>query len=129
MDGMAVRIHGQAYILLPAGSRGVALMIFENFGVIERYNAADAYVIGVGHLSDRIGGSSKFKASWPRDDRALTFSERQEMQRRLNAAGFDTQGVDGKIGPKTLEAVRGFQRARGLVPDGYASLELLKKLR
>ena len=82
MDGKAVPNHGQASILLPAGSRGVALMIFDNFGVIERYNAADAYVIGVGHLSDRIGGASKFKASWPRDDRALTLSERQEMQRR-----------------------------------------------
>ena len=44
-------------------------------------------------------------------------------------AGFDTQGVDGRIGPKTLEAVRGFQRAQGMTPDGYASLELLKELR
>ena len=129
MDGQPVPNDGQAAILLPAGSQGVALMVFDNFGVIERYNAADAYVIGVGHLSDRIGGGASFKASWPRGDRALTFSERQEMQRRLSAAGFDTQGVDGKIGPKTLDAVRGFQRARGLVPDGYASLDLLKKLR
>ena len=122
MDGKAVPNHGQASILLPAGSQGVALMVFDNFGVIERYNAADAYVIGVGHLSDRIAGGPQFKAGWPRGDRALTFSERQEMQRRLSAAGFDTQGVDGRIGPKTLEAVREFQRAKGLVPDGYASL-------
>lgn len=129
MDGKAVPNHGQASILLPAGSQGVALMIFDNFGVIERYNAADAYVIGVGHLSDHIAGGSEFKAGWPRGDRALTFSERKEMQQRLSAAGFDTQGVDGRIGPKTLEAVRGFQRASGLVPDGYASLELLKRLR
>lgn len=128
-DGQPVSNHGEASILLPAGSQGVALMVFDNFGVIERYNAADAYVIGVGHLSDRIGGGAPFKASWPRGDRALTFSERQEMQRRLSAAGFDTQGVDGKIGPKTLEAVRGFQRSRGLVPDGYASLALLEALR
>ncbi|WP_108836966.1 lytic murein transglycosylase [Tateyamaria sp. Alg231-49] len=129
MDGKAVSNHGQASILLPAGSQGVALMIFDNFGVIERYNAADAYVIGVGHLSDRIAGGSEFKASWPRSDRALTFAERQEMQQRLSAAGFDTQGVDGRIGPKTLEAVRGFQRAQGMTPDGYASLELLQRLR
>ena len=129
MDGKPVANHGQASILLPAGSQGVALMIFDNFGVIERYNAADAYVIGVGHLSDRIAGGSTFKAGWPRDDRALTFAERQEMQRRLSAAGFDTQGVDGRIGPKTIEAVRGFQRAQGMTPDGYASLELLTRLR
>jgi membrane-bound lytic murein transglycosylase B len=37
-------------------------MIFDNFRVIERYNPADAYVIGVGHLSDRIAGGPAFRA-------------------------------------------------------------------
>ncbi|WP_299607958.1 lytic murein transglycosylase [uncultured Tateyamaria sp.] len=129
VDGKPVPNHGAASILLPAGGQGAAFMIFKNFEVIERYNAADAYVIGVGHLSDRIGGGAAFQAEWPRGDRALTFSERQEMQRRLTAAGFSTQGVDGKIGPKTLEAVRAFQQAQGLTADGYASLSLLKRLR
>ena len=129
MNGAPVPNHGSASKLLPAGSQGAAFMVFNNFAVIERYNAADAYVIGVGHLSDRIKGGPKIAANWPRGDRALTFSERQEMQQRLTAAGFNTQGVDGRIGPKTAEAVRGFQRSRGLVPDGYASLELLKVLR
>ena len=129
VNGKPVPDHGPASILLPAGSQGVAFMVFRNFAVIERYNAADAYVIGVGHLSDRIGGGARFAAGWPRGDRALTFVERKEMQQRLTDAGFDTQGVDGKIGPKTLAAVRGFQRARGLTPDGYASLGLLKRLR
>ncbi|GGX38599.1 murein transglycosylase [Tateyamaria omphalii] len=128
-DGQPVPDYGSASILLPAGSQGVAFMIFKNFEVIERYNAADAYVIGVGHLSDRIGGGAGFKADWPLQDRALTFSERKEMQRRLTAAGFSTQGVDGRIGPKTLEAVRTFQQSQGLVADGYASVSLLKRLR
>jgi membrane-bound lytic murein transglycosylase B len=86
-------------------------------------------VIGVGHLSDRIKGGPAIQSRWPRGDRALTFAERKEMQQRLTRAGFDTQGVDGKIGPNTLEAVRAFQRANGMAPDGYASLSLLKKLR
>lgn len=128
-DGAAVPDHGAASILLPAGSRGVALMIFRNFAVIERYNAADAYVIGVGHLSDRIGGGAAFKADWPREDRALSRNERKEMQRRLTARGFSTQGVDGLVGPNTLKAVRAFQLAEGLTPDGYASYALLKRLR
>jgi membrane-bound lytic murein transglycosylase B len=54
------------------GAEGVALMIFDNFRVIERYNPADAYVIGVGHLSDRIAGGPAFRAGWPRGDRALS---------------------------------------------------------
>ena len=51
------------------------------------------------------------------------------MQQLLTAKGFDTKKIDGKIGPLTIEAVRGFQRSVGLVPDGYASLDILKRLR
>ncbi|WP_299672730.1 lytic murein transglycosylase [uncultured Roseobacter sp.] len=129
MRGRAVPNYGRASILLPAGGQGAAFMIFKNFSVIERYNTADAYVIGVGHLSDRIKGGPAIQASWPRGDRALTFSERKELQQRLTRAGFSTQGVDGRIGPKTIAAVRAYQRNQGLVQDGYASLSLLKRLR
>ncbi|NSY38731.1 lytic murein transglycosylase [Leisingera sp. ANG59] len=129
LDGRAVKDYGPASILLPAGSEGAAFMIFQNFAVLERYNTADAYVIGVGHLADRIKGGSPIKANWPRGDRALTLSEREEMQERLTSAGFDTGGIDGKIGPKTIGAVRAYQVANGLTPDGYASLHLLQRLR
>lgn len=127
--GRPVPNHGQASILLPAGSQGAAFMIFNNFHVIERYNTADAYVIGVGHLSDRIAGAGPLNADWPRDDRNLRFREKQEMQKLLTARGFNTQGVDGIIGPNTIQAIRRFQSSVGLVPDGYASYEILKRLR
>jgi lytic murein transglycosylase len=128
-DGSALPDHGEGSILLPAGAEGVALMIYDNFRVIERYNPADAYVIGVGHLSDRIQGGPAFRAGWPRGDRALTGDERRELQSRLTAAGFSTGGVDGRIGPRTTEAVRRFQASQGVIPDGYASLRLLERLR
>jgi lytic murein transglycosylase len=121
--------YGPASVLLPAGSDGAAFLIFNNFSVIEEYNTADAYVIGVGHLSDRIKGADPIKAEWPREDRALTFKERQQMQRLLTAAGFNTKGVDGKIGPNSISAIKGFQRSAGMIPDGYASLNLLERLR
>ncbi len=129
IQGRAVPNHGPASILLPAGKQGAAFMIFKNFEVIEHYNTADAYVIGVGHLSDRIQGGPAIQGSWPRGDRALTLKERLELQTRLTEAGFDTQKIDGKIGPLTIAAVRDYQRAIGLAPDGYASLTLLKSLR
>ncbi|WP_412175613.1 lytic murein transglycosylase [Albidovulum litorale] len=129
MAGNPVSDHGPASILLPAGAKGAAFMIFQNFHVIERYNTADAYVIGVGHLADRIRGGDPIRADWPREDRALLLAERRELQERLTSAGFDTQGVDGKIGPNTIAAIRAFQRKAGLVPDGYASLDVLKRLR
>lgn len=127
--GGRVPNHGRASILLPAGAQGAAFMIFNNFHVIERYNSADAYVIGVGHLSDRIGGAGPIRANWPRDDRNLRFAEKKEMQRLLTARGFNTQGVDGVIGPNTIQAIRRFQSTQGMVPDGYASYEILKRLR
>ncbi|MCA3488795.1 MAG: lytic murein transglycosylase [Rhodobacter sp.] len=128
-EGGALPDHGPASVLLPAGARGAAFLVFANFGTIERYNAADAYVIGVGHLADRIAGAPPIRAAWPRQDRVLSFDERVELQQRLAAAGFDPGAADGRIGPNTIAAVRAFQRSIGAVPDGYASLGVLQKLR
>ena len=129
MSGRPVRDYGTASILLPAGARGPAFMIFGNFRAIERYNSADSYVIAVGHLADRLKGAPDFAAAWPRNDRALRSSERIELQARLTARGYNTQGVDGRIGPNTISAIRQYQNAAGLVPDGYASVALLVALR
>jgi membrane-bound lytic murein transglycosylase B len=53
--------EGLASVLLPGGWRGAAFLIFPNFQVIERYNTADAYVIAVGHLADRIAGGRRLQ--------------------------------------------------------------------
>lgn len=129
INGDQIPDHGAASILLPGGAQGVALVVFNNFRVIERYNPADAYVIAIGHLSDRISGGRSFSADWPRGDRALSFAEREELQRHLLAAGHYAEDVDGIIGPITIAAVRSYQDAVGVTPDGYASLRLLERLR
>jgi membrane-bound lytic murein transglycosylase B len=128
-DGGALPDHGAAVILLPGGHRGAAFILFRNFTVLETYNTADAYVIAVGHLADRMRGGPALVGTWPRDERALTYDERIELQERLTAAGFDTRGVDARVGPLTVAAIRGYQRAEGLVPDGFPSVALLQSLR
>ncbi|MGB8814114.1 MAG: lytic murein transglycosylase [Paracoccaceae bacterium] len=128
-QGAALPDHGLASVLLPAGFRGAAFLTFRNFQAIETYNTADAYVIAVGHLADRLKGGPAIQAAWPRDDRALLVEERLELQQRLTAAGFDTGGVDGKIGPNTIAAVKAYQGSIGVAQDGYAGLDVLKRLR
>ena len=66
-------------------------------------------------------------AEVPRLEKARADAE--AVAEALTAQGFDTQKIDGKIGPLTINAVRAFQVARGLVPDGYASPRLLEQLR
>ncbi|MES2435310.1 MAG: lytic murein transglycosylase [Pseudomonadota bacterium] len=128
-DATPLPATGWASLLLPAGARGPAFLVYDNFAAIEAYNKADSYVIAVGHLADRIAGGAAFNASWPRDLRALTLEERKEMQTLLLAAGVYAGTADGKVGPLTVAAVKAFQQSRGMVVDGYPSLEILQALR
>lgn len=128
-SGTAVKDYGLASVLLPGGAEGSAFLIFSNFETLENYNTADAYVVAVGHLADRIRGWPPFEHGWPRHLRVLTFDERIELQKRLTSAGFDTEKIDAKMGPLTVDAIRRFQSDQGILPDGYPSLDVLDRLR
>ncbi len=128
MDGALIPNYGRAGLWTPGGYGGPAFVVFDNFFVIQRYNRAKPYVTAVGHLGDRIFGADAFKASWPKDNRPLNRAETRLLQERLTAKGYDTQGVDGLIGPNSIAAIRAFQRAQGMVPDGNATLAVLKRL-
>ncbi|WP_245943882.1 lytic murein transglycosylase [Acuticoccus kandeliae] len=122
------RPSDQAYLYYPAGANGPAFLMLHNFDVIKRYNNADAYALGVGHLADRIVGGGDFSQNWPRDERPLSRVQVQEMQSLLTRRGFSTGGVDGQVGPMTREAIRAYQKSSGTVPDGFASTKLLNEL-
>lgn len=42
----------------------------------------------------------------------------KDVQSALKAAGFDPGSIDGKLGPRTQQAIKEFQRAKGLKIDG-----------
>ena len=127
--GGALPDYGDASVIAPAGARGPAFVVFHNFLVIKRYNNATSYALAVGHLGDRIVGAGPFQDSWPRGDKPLSRGEKIEMQQRLTDLGYDTQGADGIIGPNSRKAIRSFQSAQGMTPDGYENAALLKALR
>ncbi|WP_375687023.1 lytic murein transglycosylase [Pseudooceanicola sp. LIPI14-2-Ac024] len=129
VSGRAVGDFGSAKLLLPAGAKGIAFLTFKNFDVIKRYNASDAYALGVGHLGDRIGGAAAFAGTWPDGERSLKRDEAKELQHLLTQRGYSTGGVDGRIGSQTKAAIRDYQLAAGVPADGYPSVDLLHRLR
>ncbi len=51
-----------------------------------------------------------------------------DLQRRLNAIGFDTGSVDGIFGASTLRAVLDFQQNRHMAEDGIVGPEVVQEL-
>ncbi|MCC7416650.1 MAG: lytic murein transglycosylase [Acidobacteria bacterium] len=129
LDGRPLDGPGQPGLLLPAGAKGPAFLVFRNFDAIYSYNAAESYGLAIAHLSDRLRGGGPFATPWPTDDPGLGRAERREVQQRLIELGHDLGQPDGVIGPRTQAAIRDFQSARGLPVDGRAGMRLLRALR
>jgi membrane-bound lytic murein transglycosylase B len=120
----------RAYLLIPAGAGGPAFLMLNNFGVLMKYNPAEAYALAIGHLADRMRGDGPILAPWPRQERVLSSAERYELQAQLVRHGFDIGGEpNGRINARSRSAIKSFQLSQGLVPDGFASAAILERLR
>ena len=119
----------RAYLLAPAGAEGPGFLMLQNFRVIMKYNPAEAYALAIGHFADRLRGGQPFVQAWPRQERELSRTERLELQQLLVQRGFYQGTPDGQLGGQTREALRGFQASIGVPADGFASSDMLEKLR
>jgi hypothetical protein len=136
-DAGVKRANGEPYpqprargrLLVPVAG-GPAFLIGPNFYSVRSYNPSSNYVLAIAHLSDRLRGDGPLVKAFPNSERTPTLAEIMEIQDRLTRAGYDTGGVDGRVGSQTMTAVRDYQRKVGMEPaDGYAGLGLLARLR
>ena len=118
----------RAYLYLPAGARGPAFLLRQNFRSIMRYNPAHKYALAVGHLADRLRGEEAL-LTWPDGIAPIAEPERKELQRLLATRGYDIGEIDGIIGPRTRAAIRDYQGKKRLPVDGFPRPELLQLLR
>lgn len=116
-----------ASVLLPAGTKGPALLVYDNYRATLRYNRSAFYAIAIGYLADRIGGAGKLVKP-AQEDAPLRREEVMALQEGLVAGGY-LKAADGVMGSQTRQAIRAFQLANGLAPDGYADRGVIAAVR
>ena len=116
-----------AQLLLPTGAAGPAFFAFPNHFVIRKYNNSVAYALAVGLLADRLAGAPPPTRPWPAEI-PLSLADRIAAQESLAKLGFDPGSADGLIGSNTRQALRAWQKARGLPADGYLSVDIVGRL-
>ena len=115
---------------MPGGYKGPAFIAYPNFKVVLAYNNAISYALAICELSVRFKGGPEFVTPWPRDEQPiLARADRVELQTLLAQRKYDVGEPDGVIGRKTREAIRAYQKAKGLPADGFATMSLLQSLR
>jgi len=127
--GPLPKVDIEASVVLPAGYQGPAFLVYKNFRTVMVWNRSIYYAIAVGHLADRLVGAGPLKTKKPIKDVALSRRDVMDIQRRLTALGFDTGGVDGRVGPMTRKAIKAYQSSVYLPADGYPNMGLLERLR
>jgi lytic murein transglycosylase len=115
-------------MIVPAGAFGPAFLIFPNHMVIRRYNNSTAYALSVGLLADRIAGMGPLVANWPAEP-PLSTDDRVGAQKALASLGYDPGSADGVIGINTRQALRAWQKAKGIPADAHLTQALSQQLR
>ncbi|HAJ56477.1 MAG TPA: hypothetical protein DCL35_01765 [Candidatus Omnitrophica bacterium] len=74
------------------------------------------------------GYSSDVFTSKPVSDVAAETMSKKQIQQALKNAGYYDGTIDGKIGPRTKEAIKEFQKSSGLYVDGVAGRKTKENL-
>jgi lytic murein transglycosylase len=128
--GKPLPSSGNAALFMPAGAKGPAWLLTDNFAVIKQYNTSDAYAMAIGVLSDRIANEGGIRTPWPKDLKPLSIADGKIVQEALAKLGLYRGNADGRLGPATREAVHAYQLKAGIQPaDGYVTPALVQRLK
>jgi len=127
-DGQPLPKEAKAWLFLPAGAKGPAFLILQNYWSIKTYNISDSYTLSVGLLADRLRGGGPLRGAWPAQETTLGHADIAAMQGKLKSLGYPIDVVDGKIGPAVRTALRSWQASVGLTADGYPTPAVLQRL-
>jgi lytic murein transglycosylase len=116
----------QASVILPEGRNGPAFLAYPNFSVLFEWNQSFTYVLTAAYFATRLEGAPVFDARSP--EPGLSGDQMRELQRRLEARGYDVGGTTGILGARTRAAVREEQRRLGLPADSWPTPALLNAL-
>jgi membrane-bound lytic murein transglycosylase B len=128
VDGTALPSAGDAILFFPSGAGGPAFLVTANFNALKTFNNSDAYALAVGELADRFAGRGPIRAAWPASDFQPSRGERMALQRRLADLGYKVADFTGHIDFDLRDDIRQVQRQNGMIPDGYPSRALLKRI-
>lgn len=126
-DGSPLPADGlPAGLILPMGHNGPAFLAYDNYDVYLGWNKSLVYTLTAANLASRLDGAEKFDPRHP--DEGLAPETMKELQRKLEAKGYDVGEVDGVLGVNTRDAVRQEQLRLGFPADGWPTPALLANM-
>lgn len=116
-----------ARLILPQGREGPTFLAYPNYDVYLEWNKSFIYTTTAAYFATRLAGAPPYDHSNP--PRGLSDSQMVELQKILQAKGYDVGEIDGILGGGTRDAVRQEQLRLGLPADAWPTPELLSRLR
>ncbi len=115
-----------ASLILPQGHKGPAFLAYPNFRVYFEWNQSFTYVLTAAYFGTRLQGAPVYDAGKP--DAGLSGNQMKQLQRKLQARGYNVGKVDGILGARTRDAVQREQQRLGLPADAWPTPGLLNRL-
>lgn len=118
----------KASIIIPDGRKGPAYVVLSNFRRIMIWNRSENYALAIGLLADYISSNNQCKPIETSAQYVLTEEDVQKVQAFANKILHLKLKEDGKLGPRTKEAVKKLQAKAKLHPDGFPDYRLINKI-